>query len=77
MAFRTDRRKGDLLYLFDMDRGDRGAAHEEGRVPLAQDEVGHGAERRARSRFASQPVGGLERNLSSAGDVSYVCPLFT
>jgi len=76
MAFRTDRRKGDLLYLFDMSRGieilrmKQGAYHSRKMKSVA-------APTARSSRFNAQPVGGLERNLSSNGNVSYVCPLFT
>jgi hypothetical protein len=75
MAFKTDRRKGDLLYLFDMSRG----------VEVLRMKKGVDASRRMESvtapsvksdRFAARPVGSLDRSVSSAGSVSYVCPLF-
>jgi hypothetical protein len=75
MAFRTDRRRGDLLYLFDMDRG----------IEILRMKQGANASRRMKSvtapnakssRFTSEPVGALDRRLSSTGSVSYVCPLF-
>jgi hypothetical protein len=75
MAFRTDKRKGDLLYLFDMDRG----------IEVLQMRKGANASRRMKSvtaptgktsRFTSRPVGALDRTVNSDGSVSYVCPLF-
>ncbi len=75
MAFRTDRRKGDLVYLFDMDRG----------VEVLRLKKGAHASRKMKSvvapslksaRYAAKPVGGLEARVSASGDVSYVCPLF-
>jgi hypothetical protein len=75
MAFRTDKRKGDLLYLFDMDRG----------IEVLKMRKGANASRRMKSvtaptgrvsRFASKPVGALSSTVNSDGSVSYVCPLF-
>ena len=76
MAFRTDRRKGDLLYLFDMSRG----------VEVLRMKKGAHASRKMRSvsapparssRYAAKLAGGLEANRNSDGTVSYICPLFT
>jgi len=76
MAFRTDRRKGDLIYLFDMSRG----------VEILRLKQGAKAARRMKSvtapsvkrdPLAAKPVGSLDRSVSSAGSVSYICPLFT
>jgi hypothetical protein len=76
MAFKTDRRKGDLLYLFDMSRG----------IEVLRLKQGVNASRRMKSvtapsvksdRFAAKPVGSLDRAVNSAnGGTSYVCPLF-
>jgi hypothetical protein len=75
MAFWTDKRKGDLLYLFDMDRG----------IEILQMKKGANASRRMKSvtaptgrssRFTSKPVGALDGTVNSDGSVSYVCPLF-
>jgi hypothetical protein len=75
MAFRTDKRKGDLLYLFDMDRG----------IEVLKMRKGANASRRMKSvtaptgkisRFTSKPVGALSSTVNSDGSVSYVCPLF-
>ena len=75
MAFRTDKRKGDLLYLFDMDRG----------IEVLRMKKGANASRRMKSvtapsarssRFTSRPVGALDGIPNSDGSVSYVCPLF-
>ena len=76
MAFRTDRVRGDLLYLFDMSRG----------VEVLRLERGARASRHMRAvtapsvrsdRFAATPVGSLDRGVSSAGGgTGFVCPLF-
>jgi hypothetical protein len=75
MAFRTDKRKGDLLYLFDMDRG----------IEVLRMKKGANASRRMKSvsapsakpsRFTSKRVGALDSTVNSDGSVSYVCPLF-
>ena len=74
-AFRTDRKRGDLVYLFDMDRG----------VEILRLKKGVKASRRMkavtapsekRDPLAAKPVGALATNVGDAG-VSYVCPLFT
>ena len=74
-AFRTDRKRGDLVYLFDMDRG----------VEILRLKKGVNASRRMkavtapsekRDPLAAKPVGALATNVGDAG-VSYVCPLFT
>ena len=59
MAFRTDRRKGDLLYLFDMSRGVEVLRLKKGAHAVAEDEVGRRAAGEERA-FAAKPVGGLE-----------------
>jgi hypothetical protein len=75
MAFRTDRRKGDLIYLFDMARG----------VEVLRLKQGAYNSRKMKSvkapaikntRALPQPVGGLEVRTSSNGQTSYICPLF-
>lgn len=76
VSFYRDRKKGDLLYLFDMWRG----------VEVLRLKQGVNASRAMKSvtapsvkkddPFAPKPVGSLERRVSSTGDVSYVCPLF-
>jgi len=74
-AFRTDRKRGDLVYLFDMSRG----------VEILRMKKGVNASRRMkavaapsvkRDPLAAKPVGALATNVGDAG-VSYVCPLFT
>jgi hypothetical protein len=74
MAFRTDRRKGDLIYLFDMNRG----------VEVLRLKKGAYNSRKMKSVKAPpirnlnalpKPVGGFEV-ASANGDVSYVCPLY-
>lgn len=75
MAFRTDRHKGDLIYLFDMDRGvevlrlKKGAHHSRKMKSVVAPSL-------KSARYAAKPVGGLEVRTSAGGDVSYVCPLF-
>ena len=76
LAFRTDRRRGDLVYLFDMDRGvevlrvRRGAAASRRMKAVSAPSV-------KRDPMAARPVGALDANARIAGGVSYVCPLFT
>ena len=77
VAFRKQHRRGDLVYLFDMNRG----------VEVLRLKAGAKASRRMKSvtapsvkrdRFASKPIGSLDRSVSSAGGGSgYICPLFT
>ena len=75
VAFRSDRRKGDLVYLFDMDRGVevlriKKGAHAAGRMKSVT------APSLGRDRSPPGRSDGLERSVSSDGSVSYVCPLF-
>jgi hypothetical protein len=74
MAFYSDRKKGDLIYLFDMNRG----------VEILRLKQGVTAARRMKSVTAPavledpswpKPVGGLAKRATANG-VSYVCPLF-
>ena len=76
VAFRSDRRRGDLVYLFDMSRG----------VEILRIKRGVNASRRMkavtapsvrRDPLAAKPVGALATTVDAAGGVSYVCPLFT
>jgi hypothetical protein len=75
MAFRTDRRKGDLIYLFDMNRGvevlrlKQGAFHSRKMKSVKAPAIKN-------TRDLPQPVGGLEVRTSSTGETSYICPLF-
>jgi hypothetical protein len=75
MAFRTDRRKGDLIYLFDMNRGvevlrlKKGAYHSRKMKSVKAPAIKN-------TRALPQPVGGLEVRTSSTGETSYICPLF-
>jgi hypothetical protein len=72
MAFKSDRRKADLVYLFDMDRGieilrmKRGAAAARKMKAVTAPSV-------KRDRLAAKPVASLA---SSDGGTGYVCPLF-
>jgi hypothetical protein len=75
LAFYSDRRRGDLVYLFDMNRG----------VEVLRLKAGARASRRMeavtapsvkRDRFASKPVSSLVRASSSDGGGTYICPLF-
>ena len=70
-AFRSDRKKGDLIYLFDMDRG----------VEVLRLKKGaHGARKMKsvtapsvrNAKYSSKPVAGLARTASGG----FVCPLF-
>jgi hypothetical protein len=75
MAFRSDRKKGDLLYLFDMDRGVEILRMKKG-VHAAKRMKAVTAPSVKRDPLAARPVGSLDRSVNSAGSVSYVCPLF-
>lgn len=77
VAFRTDRRRGDLIYLFDMSRGVevlrmKGGARASGRMKAVT------APSVRRDRFAARPVGGLAQAASfgDSGGTGFVCPLF-
>jgi hypothetical protein len=75
MAFKSDRRKGDLIYLFDMSRGvevlrlKKGAHHSRKMKSVVAPSL-------RSAKFAAKPVGGLDRTVNGDGSVSYVCPLF-
>jgi hypothetical protein len=74
MAFRTDRRKGDLIYLFDMNRGvevlrlKKGAYHSRKMKSVKAPPIRN-------LNALPKPVGGFQV-ASGNGDVSYVCPLY-
>jgi hypothetical protein len=74
MAFRTDRRKGDLIYLFDMNRGvevlrlKKGAYHSRSMKAVKAPPIRN-------VNALPKPVGGFEV-VGASGDVSYVCPLY-
>ena len=76
MAFRTDRRKGDLIYLFDMSRGvevlrlKKGAYHSRKMKSVMAPAIKSTRKFAAAGRRAR---GAHERRRAS---VSYVCPLF-
>ena len=71
MAFKEQRRKGDLVYLFDMNRGveilrmEKGAHHSGDMKSVTAPSV-------KADRFAAQPVS----SLSDDGGTGFVCPLF-
>ena len=75
MAFKSDRRKGDYVYLFDMSRGvevlrmKKGAYHSREMKSVTAPSV-------KQDKFAAQPVGALDQSLSDTGGTSFVCPLF-
>jgi hypothetical protein len=75
MAFKTDRRKGDLVYLFDMSRGvevlriKKGAYHSKAMKAVTAPSV-------TQDKFAAQPVGALDASLTDNGGTSFICPLF-
>ena len=76
MAFHTDRRRGDLLYLFDMNRGVE-ILRLEGGVRAARRMQAVTAPSVRRDRLAAQPVGSLGGRASSAGaGAGFICPLF-
>jgi hypothetical protein len=75
MAFKEERRKGDLLFLFDMSRGveilrmKKGAYHSKVAKSVTAPSV-------TVDKFAAQPVGALDQTLTENGGTSFVCPLF-
>jgi hypothetical protein len=74
VAFRSDRRAGDLVYLFDMARGIeviriKKGAQAAGRMKSVT------APSLGRDPAAARPVGSLDRSVAADGRVSYVCPL--
>ena len=74
VAFRSDRRRGDLVYLFDMERGIeviriKKGANAAGRMKSVT------APNLGRDPAAARPVDSLDRTVNSDGSVSYVCPL--
>ena len=75
MAFKSDRRKGDLIYLFDMSRGvevlriKKGAYHSRSMKSVTAPSV-------TEDKFAAQPVGALDASLTENGDTAFICPLF-
>ncbi len=75
MAFKEEKRKGDLVYLFDMSRGveilrmKKGAYHSSKMKSVTAPSM-------KVDKFAAQPVGALDSSLSENGDTSFVCPLF-
>jgi hypothetical protein len=77
MAFRSDRRKGDLLYLFDMSRGVEVLRLKQG-ARAARKMKSVTAPSVRRDRFAARPVGGLRANASSGGAAgpTFICPIF-
>ena len=74
-AFRTDRKRGDLVYLFDMSRGvevlriKKGAYHSRSMKSVTAPSV-------KQDKFAAQPVGALDTSLTDNGDTAFICPLF-
>ena len=77
IAFRRQRRRGDLIYLFDMSRGVEVLRMKRG-VQATGRMRAVAAPSVRRDRFAARPVGSLTAGASStaAGGVSFVCPLF-
>jgi hypothetical protein len=67
---------GDLVYLFDMNRGVEVLRLERG-VTAASRMKAVSAPSVQEDRFAAKPVGGLATGVDSAGGGSYICPLFT
>jgi hypothetical protein len=78
VAFRSDRRAGDLVYLFDMNRGVEVLRIGEGAAASAAMK-GVTAPSVRSDPLASRPVGSLDRSVTSAdvGGSRFICPLFT
>ncbi len=77
VAFRDDRRRGDLVYLFDMSRGVEILRIKRG-VNAAGSMKSVTAPSVRSDRFAAKPVGGLSASSStSSGSTTFICPLFS
>lgn len=79
VAFRDGRRKGDLVYLFDMSRGVEVLRLKQGveAAPTMKSVTAPSALKR--DRFAAQPVGSLDGRLrasTATGAASFICPVF-
>ena len=74
MAFRTDRRKGDLLYLFDMSRGVEVLRMKKGAHASRRMKSVTRADRRGAAASRAKPAGGLEADRSSDGSVELRLP---
>jgi hypothetical protein len=75
MEFFSDRRKGDLVFLFDMSRGvevlrmKKGAHHSRKMKSVVAPSV------TKEDKWAAKQVGSLD-SFSANGDTSFICPLF-
>lgn len=76
MAFRSDRRKGDLLYLFDMSRGVEVLRMKKGAHGSRKMKAVTAPSLPKTDKFAAQPVGALDQSLSDNGGTAFICPLF-
>jgi hypothetical protein len=75
MAFKTDKKKGDLIYLFDMNRGVEilrldGGVNASGKMKSVV------APSVKRDPYAAKPTGGVATVANANGGTSYICPLF-
>jgi hypothetical protein len=77
VGFKSYHRKGDFVFLFDMNRGVEILRLKGGGTKSAKRMKSVTAPSLRRARYASVPVGGLSASKTANGSVSYVCPLFT
>jgi hypothetical protein len=75
MEFKSDRRRGDLIYLFDMSRGVEVLRLRNG-VATASSMRAVTAPSVRSDPGAAKPVGALAQASRPGGGVTYVCPLF-
>jgi hypothetical protein len=75
MEFKSDRRRGDLIYLFDMSRGVEVLRLKNG-VAAASSMRAVTAPSVRSDPGAAKPVGALAQASRPGGGVTYVCPLF-
>jgi hypothetical protein len=75
VEFKSDRNKGDLIYLFDMSRGVEVLRLKKG-VAAASSMRSVTAPSVRRDPSAAKPVGALAQASRPGGSVTYVCPLF-
>jgi hypothetical protein len=76
VGFFSDKKKGDYIYLFDMNRGVEVLRLTTDTQNAARMKSVTAPSLRS-TRGYSRPVGGLKATKAAGGSVSYVCPLFT
>ena len=74
--FDWSKKRGDLIYLFDMSRGVEVLRLKGGAAAASRMKSVTAPSRKTRDRYAAKMVGSLARTTNADGSVSYVCPLF-